>query len=118
MINLRSGFFLLASLLLLLVCTGLVCADEDKEPFCIEFFHAPQLVDKNGFVCDNATAGVTAGRPKKYLSTVASFSAPDWLQVTLYSDFFFRGTGVQYQGSVDSIDPPMIVKSVQYENTN
>ncbi|KAI8069955.1 hypothetical protein BC940DRAFT_296564 [Gongronella butleri] len=88
------------------------------DAFCIEFFHDSNQQTKNGFICDTVAPGASGTRPKKYLSTVTSIKAPDWLKVTLYNDFFLRGDSVVYTGSVGAIDPPMIVKSVHYENTN
>ncbi|SAL95487.1 hypothetical protein [Absidia glauca] len=90
---------------------------EDPGDFCIYFYKKPNQVDQAGFICGGGmdNPGDRAGRPNANMPVVASLTAPDWLQVTLFNKKAYAGTSKIFQGNEDEISPAFNVQSLRYE---
>ncbi|KAI1292414.1 hypothetical protein EDD11_008775, partial [Mortierella claussenii] len=63
----------------------------DGDDFCVYFYKKPHYRDQAGFICGSLVEGGHLGRHSANIPVVASLSAPDWLQVTLYDQKAFKG---------------------------
>ncbi|ORX46556.1 hypothetical protein DM01DRAFT_1339553 [Hesseltinella vesiculosa] len=100
-------------LVVLLACIlGMVMAED----FCVYYYKNPNYQDEAGFTCASVNPGETFGSHSANLD-VRSFKAPEWLQVTLYSKYYWGGKSVSFTGQQGDINPGFTVHSVRVKNT-
>ncbi|CAO3590847.1 unnamed protein product [Absidia cylindrospora] len=91
-------------------------AARDEGDFCIYFYKKPHYKDEAGFICGGLSGGPGdhAGRPNANMPVVASLTAPDWLEVSLFNKKGYAGKSKVVQGNQDSIDPAFNVQSFKF----
>ncbi|KAI8331847.1 hypothetical protein BC941DRAFT_474580 [Chlamydoabsidia padenii] len=95
---------------LAMVLLGQVFAEGDN--FCVYFYKQPNQQVKAGFICGSLNnAGDHVGRPNANIPAVASLTAPDWLQITLYDNKTYTGQAKTLKGDQDNISPAFNVQS-------
>jgi hypothetical protein len=104
--------------IILLACLfAFVKAQSDNgDSFCITFYRYPHNEQENGVICGNVSPGGSAGSPKRGNITIGSFEAPDWLQVTIFEDYYYRGKSHVYVGSQKDLSPVYTLHSVKWKH--
>ncbi|KAI8069956.1 hypothetical protein BC940DRAFT_331959 [Gongronella butleri] len=103
-------------LVVLVLClVGLVFAQGDDNYFCVNFFKEPNYKTDEGVSCRELAPGTGAGSPRGNMH-VRSLQAPDFIEVTLFDNYYYKGKSVTYKGNQEDI-PEFTVHSVKYKNT-
>ncbi|KAF9142378.1 hypothetical protein BG015_000942 [Linnemannia schmuckeri] len=102
------------ALAVLAYASHVYASDDD---FCIYFYKEPHYQEQAGFICGSLGEGEHVGRPSTNMPVVASLTAPDWMQVTLYEKKAYKGTPNIFQGDQDAIAPVLNVQSFKLYHT-
>jgi hypothetical protein len=82
----------------------------DGDDFCVYFYKQPNQEEEAGFICGELGAGEHVGRPNSNIPVVASLTAPDWMEIVLYNEKYYKGTEHVGQGN-QAITPAFNVQS-------
>lgn len=107
-------FFKVFIIIYFITILTFIKAQEDDD-FCIYFYKKPNYKESAGFICSSIGKGETAGKPKSD-RTIMSFEAPEWLNVRLYEDYYYKGKQHVYSGSQKNLSSIITVQSIKWKH--
>lgn len=110
-------FYLILSLCLFAFAVTQAQEEVDPDNFTILFYKYPKYVTEAGVIGGSVSVGGGGGAKSGNMS-VGSFTANSFLQVTLFSEKFFKGVQHVYVGSQKKIKPALHVGSVKWKRLN
>ncbi|GAA5804453.1 hypothetical protein HPULCUR_009946 [Helicostylum pulchrum] len=110
-------FYFILSLCLFAFAVTQAQEETDPDGFTIQFYKYPNYVTEEGIISGSVSVGGGGGAKSGNMS-VGSFTANSFLQVTLFSEKYYKGKKHVYVGSKKNIKPALHVGSVKWKRLN
>lgn len=88
---------------------------QDGDSFTIQFYKKANYKEDAGIISGSVAVGGGGGAKSGNMS-VGSFTAEEFLQVTLYTEKYYQGKNYVYKGSQKKISPAVHVGSVKWKH--